>query len=78
VAALFGGNWDNGSNCGSRSSNWNNAPWNSNTNIGARGRCDDPFRLRDGYGLAGRSPFKVVSLVNRLRRIHQEVRHSGE
>lgn len=41
VAALFGGNWSNGVNAGSRASNWNNYPWNSNNNIGARGCCDD-------------------------------------
>lgn len=40
VAALFGGGWGHGSACGSRSSDWNNAPWNSGTNVGARGRCD--------------------------------------
>jgi hypothetical protein len=44
-AAILGGNWNNGVNAGSRSSNWNNYPWNSNDNIGARGRCDDPFML---------------------------------
>lgn len=43
-AALFGSNWDNGANSGSRASNWNNYPWNSNNNIGARGRCDDQIR----------------------------------
>ncbi len=30
-------------NAGSRASNWNNAPSNSNNNIGARGVCDYPF-----------------------------------
>lgn len=33
----FGGNWNNGSKCGSRGSNWNNSPLNLNSNIGARG-----------------------------------------
>ena len=59
-AAIFGGNWDNGANCGSRASNWNNAPSNSNNNIGCRGVCDDkevvsvgvrPV-IRHAYGLA--------------------------
>jgi hypothetical protein len=41
--AIFGGNWNNGSNAGSRASNWNNYPWNSNNNIGSRFVCDDKF-----------------------------------
>lgn len=36
---LFGGNWNNGVNCGSRASNWNNAFSNSNNNIGGRAVC---------------------------------------
>lgn len=36
---LFGGNWNNGANCGSRCSNWNNAFSNSNNNIGGRAVC---------------------------------------
>jgi hypothetical protein len=40
-AALFGSNWNNGANSGSRASNWNNTPANSNNNIGGRGVCDD-------------------------------------
>ena len=39
-AVLFGGNWNNGANCGSRASIWNNSPANSNVNIGVRGVCD--------------------------------------
>jgi len=35
-AAIFGGNWNETSNSGSRASNWNNAPSNSNNNIGSR------------------------------------------
>lgn len=38
---LFGGNWNNGANSGSRCSNWNNSPTNSNNNISSRGVCDD-------------------------------------
>ena len=36
----LGGNWNNTSNSGSRNSKWNNAPTNSNNNIGSRGVCD--------------------------------------
>lgn len=36
-ALLLGGNWDNATNCGSRSRNANNARSNANTNIGGRG-----------------------------------------
>lgn len=39
--ALLGGNWNNGSNAGSRCLNFNNTLWNSNNNIGARACCDD-------------------------------------
>lgn len=39
-AVNFGGNWNNGVNSGSRSSNWNNAASNSNNNIGSRFVCD--------------------------------------
>lgn len=38
---LLGGNWNNGANSGSRCSNWNNAPTNSNNNISSRGVSDD-------------------------------------
>ena len=37
---LAGGNWNNGTNCGSRSRNANNYRWNTNTNIGARLAAD--------------------------------------
>ena len=40
VAALLGGDWHDGSYCGSRASYWGSTPWHSGTNIGARGRCD--------------------------------------
>jgi hypothetical protein len=40
-AAILGGNWNNGSNAGSRCSNWNNTASNSNNNIGSRGVCGD-------------------------------------
>ena len=36
----LGGNWNNGVNAGSRSSNWNNTASNSNNNIGLRLVCD--------------------------------------
>lgn len=37
---LAGGNWNNGTNCGSRYRNANNYRWNTNSNIGARRRSD--------------------------------------
>lgn len=37
AAALFGGHWSGGANSGSRASIWNDAPWNANNTIGARG-----------------------------------------
>ena len=40
-AVLLGGSWDYAANSGSRSANWNNAPSNSNNNLGGRGACDD-------------------------------------
>jgi hypothetical protein len=39
-AVLFGGNWNDGANSGSRFSNWTNAPTLSSNLIGARGVCD--------------------------------------
>lgn len=42
-AVLLGANWDNSGNAGARASNWNNEPWNSNDNVGARGLCDRGF-----------------------------------
>jgi len=40
IRPLFGGNWNNGTNCGSRCANWNNSPLDLNSNIGARGVAD--------------------------------------
>lgn len=37
IALLFGGNWNNAANCGSRSRNANNVRSHANTNIGGRG-----------------------------------------
>lgn len=54
---IFGGNWNNGTDSGSRASNWNNSPSSSNNNIGSRGVCDDESQadvLCHGFGLAGR------------------------
>lgn len=34
---LLGEQWNNGSQCGSRGSNWNNSPLNLNSNNSARG-----------------------------------------
>ena len=47
-AALFGGNWNNSSNSGSRSSNWYYAASNSNNNIGSRFACYDTRFNRSG------------------------------
>ena len=55
-AVNFGGNWNEGANSGSRNSNWNNAPSNSNNNIGSRGVSDDTFYwLWYCSGVSGRS-----------------------
>jgi hypothetical protein len=57
-AALFGGNWNNTSNSGSRASNWNNSPTNSNDNISCRGVSEGEQPgfsvLYRRYGPAGR------------------------
>ncbi|NIJ40356.1 hypothetical protein FHS78_000626 [Parvibaculum indicum] len=45
AASRFGGYWANGSDCGSRASTWNNQPWNSNSVVGSRGRCDHLFNV---------------------------------
>lgn len=39
-AAIFGGSWVSGANCGSRASLWNSAPSASNNDVGCRGVCD--------------------------------------
>lgn len=51
---LFGGNWNNGANSGSRCSNWNNSPTNSNNNISSRGVCDDFRSAKAKASRAGR------------------------
>jgi hypothetical protein len=63
-AVLLGGNWNEAANSGSRASNWNNSPTNSNVNIGARGVCDDVIKevsntLCHIYGVASR-PSKIM------------------
>lgn len=40
VAAIFGGNWSDAADSGSRASLWNDYPWLSYSTIGARGVCD--------------------------------------
>lgn len=40
VQVLFGGNWNNGANCGSRTANWNNGALNLDANIGSRSTSD--------------------------------------
>lgn len=65
-AVIFGGNWDNAANSGSRASNWNNSPTNSNDNIGARGVCEDKKKVAASlcrrHGAAGR-PFSLWSAM---------------
>ncbi len=59
---ILGGNWDNGSQCGSRASNCNNGALNLNDNHGARGVSDTGILLRanpsagliDLVGIAGK------------------------
>lgn len=42
VSKILGGNRDtDAANCGSRTANWNNYPWNGNWNNGLRAACDD-------------------------------------
>lgn len=45
AASLFGGDWSNGSFCGSRASIWTGQPWASSVSFGARGRCDHLFNV---------------------------------
>jgi hypothetical protein len=42
-AFICGGNWNNGVNCGGRTVNLNDYPWNVNTNIGSRLACDSVY-----------------------------------
>ncbi len=37
---LFGGNWNNSANCGSRSSNWSDTPLNLSSAYSSRGIAD--------------------------------------
>jgi hypothetical protein len=65
----------NGANSGSRASNWNNYPWNSNWNIGLRAACDDkfhPHRMVKATG-ADHCSF-MVSHATLLRQIHYGVK----
>lgn len=71
VAGLFGGDWNNGSNSGSRCSNWNNTFSNSNNNIGARAACDSrfcalPLVTRQADHFSCGQPF-IPALANTLR-----------
>lgn len=68
----------NGVNSGSRASNWNNYPWNSNWNIGLRAACDDG-QLRIDW-LRPPMPANIKTVVSRaiqLRQIHYEVKGSS-
>lgn len=64
-AVIFGGNWNNGANSGSRASNWNNSATNSNNNIGLRCVCYDNksgISLWRCYGTSG-WPFLMWSAM---------------
>jgi hypothetical protein len=69
-AMIFGGNWDNGSNSGSRCSNWNNSPTNSDNNIGVAGACEDmkdyKITLCHRYGMAGGPSFMWSAVLSCL------------
>ena len=65
-AVLFGGNWDNTSNSGSRASNWNNSPTNSNNNIGARGVNFLGFRIWPRHKLLRKR--SVVGAKRKIKR----------
>jgi hypothetical protein len=56
----LGGNWNESSNSGSRCSNWNNSPTNSNNNIGVRGACDDIFLFQLCHDELGRLHKQMV------------------
>ena len=62
VTALFGGNWNNGVNCSSRSSNWNNSPLNLNDNISRHATSET-------WGLTSRLNLLTCSLK---RQTHNE------
>ena len=67
VIKPFGGNRDNAANSGSRCSNWNNYPWNSNWNIGVRAACDDQARERFVASWRGHAQWaNTFNLLNRL------------
>lgn len=61
---ILGGNWDNGSQCGSRASNCNNGALNLNDNHGARGVSDTGILLRANPS-AG-----LIDLVGTAGKIH--------
>lgn len=73
------GNRNNGSNAGSRYSNWNNSPWNSNWNIGLRAACDDESKHLHHrcYGAGGRPAVLWSACCCRLRQTHFEVRRAA-
>lgn len=65
---LFGGNWNNGANSGSRNVNTNTAT-NSNTNNGARGLSDDSwlYCCHDAIGRPYYGQLKCPATANTLR-----------
>lgn len=63
----------NGANSGSRASNWNNYPWNSNWNIGVRAACDDIISRAGRLRPMAQIMFFVVSHITLPWQIHHEV-----
>lgn len=69
------GTRNNAADSGSRASNWNNYPWNSNWNIGLRAACDDKFYPRRIVKATGADHgCFMVSHATLLRQIHCEVK----
>lgn len=64
-AALFGGNWNNEANSGSRCSNRNNTPANSNNNISGRGSNSNGeyVRFADGTQICQQANISMGSTV---------------
>ena len=79
VGRGLSGNRDNAAFSGSRASNWNNYPWNSNWNIGLRAFGDDEIKgicTRRCHGVAGRPEILWSAPPGLLRQTHYEVRRA--
>lgn len=60
---LAGGNWNNGSYCGSLCRNGNNPRSNANSNIGRRGQCAIQFLKTNG----------LRTLAEHINRVHNNL-----